>query len=280
MSGPDGSNLPDFRAVQLDFAAHIRNPELNPRPADVSEMRMQVYLDLFYNNIEGFLAGAFPVAKGLLDSARWHALARRFVHEHASDSPYFLDISQEFLVYLDTVKPAEAPDFLLELCHYEWVELSLKVDERELPETGYDPDGDLLNCPLVVNPLIWVLGYRYPVHRIRSGYQPEEPPQSSTALVVYRTFDDQVRFLESNGLTNQLLEMLTGGNSTDQPAAPVSGAQALTRLAEGGATVSMAASEQTAQFMAHGAAMLDRLRQQGIVLGTLLASQPLPQEQA
>ena len=47
-----GENLPAHTAAQLDFAAHIRNPSVYPRPSDVPPERMQVYLDLFYNNIQ------------------------------------------------------------------------------------------------------------------------------------------------------------------------------------------------------------------------------------
>ena len=61
-----GSNLPGFRETQIEFSAHIRNPDSNPRPVDVEPRRMQIYLDLFYNNIEGFLANGFPIAKQVL----------------------------------------------------------------------------------------------------------------------------------------------------------------------------------------------------------------------
>ncbi|MFP6834742.1 MAG: putative DNA-binding domain-containing protein, partial [Pseudomonadales bacterium] len=122
---PSGSNLPGFRELQLDFAAHIRNPDANPRPDGIEARRMQIYLDLFYNNIEGFLANGFPITKKLLGSALWHQVARDFVDRHASESPYFLEISQEFLTYLELAKRADLPDFIIELCHYEWVELAL-----------------------------------------------------------------------------------------------------------------------------------------------------------
>ena len=61
---------------------------------------MSIYLSLFYNNIENFLASAFPVAKRVLGEKPWHELVREFVHRHPSTSPYFLEISQEFLSFL------------------------------------------------------------------------------------------------------------------------------------------------------------------------------------
>ncbi|HKX55116.1 MAG TPA: putative DNA-binding domain-containing protein, partial [Xanthomonadales bacterium] len=35
----------------MAFAAHIRNPAVAPAPADVEDRRMQIYRDLFFNNI-------------------------------------------------------------------------------------------------------------------------------------------------------------------------------------------------------------------------------------
>lgn len=286
-SGPTlGSNLPDFRAVQLEFTAHIRNPTEHPKPGDVDERHMRVYRELVYNNIEGFLAGAFPIAKKLLhlprvggvspndstgddasgdDSSRWHALARQFVHQHASSSPYFLEVSQEFLEFLGHFEQGELPPFLLELCHYEWVELALRVDERDIPSTQQragellpiSPDGDLLTqCP-VVSPLAKSLAYSYAVHRIQGDVSISSVAPAPTYLVVYRDPQDQVRFLESNAITAMLLELLDGTRS---------GADALREVA-----AQMAAPELEGKVLDQGAQTLSRLRDRSIVLGTLPA---------
>lgn len=261
-----GSNLPDFRSVQLGFAAHIRNPEVHPCPADVPVERMQVYLDLFYNNIEGFLAGAFPVAKRVLGDTLWHQLARRFVHEHPSDSPYFLDISQEFLTYLNQVQPSEAPEFLLELCHYEWVELSLKVDEREIPRTAeLDSGADLRQIPLLLNPLLWVLGYRYPVQRINPDFRPTMAPAQVTRLLVYRDSSDQVRFREVGPMAFALVQRLQEAGD-DAPSGQVL-LEALAREAVPGST------QGRVQFMEQGYQLLEELRDCEILLGGRMATE-------
>lgn len=257
MSRP-GDNLADFRATQLSFAAHIRNPALNPRPADVEPRRMKIYLDLFYNNIENFLANAFPVAKKVLSADdRWHPLAREFVHQHASSSPYFLEISQEFLTFLGNRQSSEGqndlPGFLLELCHYEWVELALSVSEQELPETGIDLQGSLLDAVIVVSPLIWKLAYRYPVHLLGVEHQPAEPPVEPTYLVVNRRRDDSVGFLVTNALTLRLLEILETSST---------GAAALQLLSEELPEVAPDVMQ------AKGIETLHQLREAQILLGT------------
>jgi len=252
-----GDNLPGFVARQLDFAAHIRNPEVHPRPGDVEPRRMQIYLDLFYNNIESFLAGAFPVAKRTLGHERWHTLARDFVHRHASSSPYFLEISQEFLTFLAEDEPAAVPPWLLELCHYEWVELALAVAEEDLPEEGIDPDGDLLGGEPVVSPLIWKLAYHYPVHHIGPGFQPDAPGEAPTRLVVYRRRDDRVRFMVVTALTMALLDELDNGGR---------GQDALDRL------VGRVPGVDADRMRREGLATLERFRNAEILLGTRDAS--------
>lgn len=253
---PRGSNLPDFMARQLEFAAHIRNPEVHQAPADIEPRRMQVYLELFYNNIESFLCSGFPVARKVLDDAHWHALVRQFVHRHPSESPYFLEISQEFLTFLHDTPPEGLPPFFLELCHYEWVELALSVAEEELPDEGVDVDGDLLHSPVVVSPLIWKLSYRFPVHRIGPEFMPAEPGTDLTHLVVNRRRDDSVGFLEANALTLRLLELLETS---------ASGALALAALSE-----ELPRLDERIVYE-KGVETLARLRKAEIVLGTRAA---------
>jgi len=248
-----GDNLPGFVARQLDFAAHIRNPDVHPRPGDVEPRRMQIYLDLFYNNIESFLAGAFPVAKRTLGDERWHVLARDFVHRHASTAPYFLEISQEFLTFLAEDGPTDVPPWLLELCHYEWVELALSVAEEDIPSEGIDPEGDLLIGEPVVSPLVWKLAYHYPVHHIGPDFQPDAPGATPTQLVVYRRRDDRVKFMAVTPLTMALLDELEAGGT---------GREAFDRLAARAPGLDADTMQQ------EGLATLERLRNAEVLLGT------------
>lgn len=253
-----GSNLPRFRATQIEFAAHLRNPQANPRPADVEARRMRIYVDLFYNNIERFLASGFPVARQVLGDERWHRLVREFIDRHPSESPYFLEISQEFLTFLSArmanasgaVEPP--PPFLLELCHYEWVELALGVSETEIPEDGFDRQGDLLANPVLVSPLVWCLAYRWPVHQIGPDHAPADPPPDTTELVVYRQRNDRVAFMAVNPATLRLIELLKSG---------ITGHEALTVL-----TAELAGLNSKVVYE-QGLATMERLRDAEILLG-------------
>ena len=205
---PETMNL---QAVQAQFTAHIRNPAGAAKPAGIESRRMKIYNDLVYNNIESFLRGGFPVLHRLYRAEDWHRLVRGFVANYRCSSPFFLEISQEFLNYLlhDYTPLPVDPPFMLELAHYEWVELALDVAATDIPGAGIDRDSDPLESVPVVSPLVWSLQYRFPVHRIGPGYEADAAPPEPTYLLVYRNRRDQVKFMEINAATARLLELLT-----------------------------------------------------------------------
>ncbi|MGI1677540.1 MAG: putative DNA-binding domain-containing protein [Cellvibrionaceae bacterium] len=207
-----------FLQSQSEFIAHLRDPEKNPAPADVEDRRMAIYRDLIYNNIEGFLSGNFPIVRQIFSDEDWREVVRDFIRSHQSHTPYFLEIGQEFLAYLQNDRPFNTtdPKFLLELAHYEWVELALDISTEVLPKE-INPKADLLKTHPVVSPLAWNLSYQYPVHKIGPEYQPESSPAEPTFLVVYRNRNDEVKFMESNSATSHLLTILTAGGSSSSP---------------------------------------------------------------
>ncbi|WP_438952047.1 HvfC family RiPP maturation protein [Porticoccus sp.] len=208
-SSPDQSGLQAYQQTQFVFAAHLRDPAVNPAPLDIEDRRMKIYRELVYNNIESFIATGFPVLRQLIADQPWHDMIRDFVSRHCSHSPYFLEISQEFLKYLQEERQplVTDPPFMLELAHYEWVELAPDVSEENIPESLLAP-ADLMTETLQVSPLAWRLSYQYPVHMIGLEYQPREPPEQPTFLVVYRNREHRVKFLETNAVTIRLLQLL------------------------------------------------------------------------
>jgi hypothetical protein len=199
---------PRFDAVQRAFARHLRDPEHAPPPDDVEPRRMKVYRELFFNNLSSLLAGTFPVLHAILGPTRWSALVRDFMVRHEARTPLFTEVPQELLRFLQETR-RDAPDdppFMLELAHYEWVELALQL-APDPPAADVDPMGDLLAGVPVVSPLAWPVAYDWPVHRLSVEHQPATPPTQPTFLVVYRDRDDAVRFMEINALTARLLEL-------------------------------------------------------------------------
>lgn len=255
-SGGRGADASAFRERQYAFAAHLRDPARNA-VAGIEERRLQIYRDLFYNNIEDCLAGAFPVLRKLSTDAVWHARVRDFYARHRCVAPQFHRVPEEFLRYLEDERGehAEDPPFLRNLAHYEWVELELGVSPLELSPQLADPNGDLLEGSPLLSPLAWTLAYDYPVHRIGPDYQPQAPDAQPTYLIVNRDRNDRVRFLEVNAVTARLTGLIES-----EPQA--GGRELLLRIAgELGLADARAVVDE-------GARILAQLRDRDIVLGT------------
>lgn len=250
--------IPEFQRRQYEFAAHIRDPERNAAPDGIEERRMAIYRELFFNNLRNLLGSTFPVLKKLSGAKRWDRLIREFMAQHQAKTPYFLEIPKEFLAFLQTEHAPGSDDFpfLLELAHYEWVELTLSVSTAVDDLARIDADGDLLDGVPVLSVLAWPLAYQYPVHRISEKFQPQKPGEQPTFLVVYRNPDHEVRFMEINSVTAALLDKIA--NNTDQR----SGRDLLCRLAE---EIGYAAGA----LVDHGAEVLAEMRTRGIVPGIL-----------
>ena len=249
---PKSQPLPEFQRYQYAFTAHIRDPKAQPRPAGVEARRMKVYTELLYNNIEGFLLACFPVLRQVLGARKWSALVRDFFRTHHSHTPYFRQIPDEFIQFLqgEWTPPAGYPPFTLALAHYEWIELVLSVSTRSA-DRAFDPAGDLRDGVPLLNPVLANLRYDWPVHRIapRRKTQPAE-----THLLVFRNADDQIQFSEINAFTARLLTLLEPGS--------VSGRVALEQIAD------ESRHPDRALMVQAGGALLDDLRARGAILGS------------
>jgi hypothetical protein len=199
--------MKNFQQVQQSMTAFVRDPKQCPGPDGIESRRLDIYRDLFFNNIEGFLSNGFPVCRSLYSDDDWYGLVRDFMCCHRCDSPYFLRIAEEFLAYLDEERDVQLdPPFLRELAHYEWVELALDIAEGELPEPV--PVVDVLSAKLSLSPLAWSLAYAFSVHHISADFRPSEPGAELSFIVVYRNREDKVQFLEINQVTARLLSFL------------------------------------------------------------------------
>ena len=243
-----------LRESQMRMARFLRDPANESPPEGVEPRRLKIYQDLIYNNIEGFISGGFPVLRSLYNDTDWHALVRLFIDAHRCHTPYFLEISQEFLRFLmEDFEPRDCdPPFLTELAHYEWVELGLDVAEDDIPEDAAEED--ILQCGVHLSPLAWVLAYRFPVHQIGPEFRPDTEGDP-TYLVVYRDRSDKVQFMALNAAMARLLELLRDADRESLPAVLATLAQELGTSAE---AISGFAIEE-----------LNRLRPLGVVYCTM-----------
>lgn len=200
-------DLPKFQRVQQAFANRIKSPLHTEGPTDINARHMAIYRDLFFKNIMGFLNGGFPVLAEIIGEQRWQEIGRDFFIRHQNKSPQFLEISEEFLFFLQhEYQPMPAdPVYIYELAHYEWLELYIDV-KQERDEAPFNIHGDVLFEVPLLSPAVEGFLYQYPVHQI-SKNNPNPNPQE-TALIVYRKRNDKVGFVETTPFTLKLLALL------------------------------------------------------------------------
>ena len=258
-SDPGLASEGQLRAQQDALAAYIRDPLHTAPPAGIEERRLKVYRELFFNNVEGLLAGNFPVLRRIY-GGRWERLVRDFYRDHGSRTPLFTEIAREFLRYLE--EGPEREPWLCELAHYEWIELALQISEARDDDVAHDPldapGADVAQALLdgrpALSPLAWPLAYAWPVHRIGPDHQPTAPPPGPTLLLVHRGADGHVAFHEPSALAWRLLQRL------DEAPANSGREQLLALAAEAGHAGDDA-------FLAQGARMLVQWHGKRIVLG-------------
>ena len=251
------ANGPSFQDKQYAFAAHIRDPENVAAPAEIEDRRMQVYRELFFNNLKGLLSNMFPVLRKLYKPDDWAEIIRQFMIVHRATTPYFLQLPREFLAFLQDEYQTQDSDFpfLLELAHYEYIELALSISEASNDMEGVDPDADLRANVPVKSELAWAFAYQYPVHRIDADFQPAQPEDTPTYLAVYRSASDKVGFLELNPMTAGLLDAI---DNNDQN---LNGESLLRKLAR------QTDYPDVEAFVEHGAVALEEMRQLEILTG-------------
>lgn len=195
-----------FTDLQQQFMAHILDPENHPILDGIEDRRMGIYRELFFNNIKGFLNSGFPVLASLYSEKAWDELARTFFKSHDCRSPYFIDISKEFVEFLSHQYQLTEHDFgfLPDLAHYEWLELDISVRSAEIASSIWRK-GDDIN-QLSMSPLAQLVSYRFPVHQISIDNIPTSPLSEPVYIVVHRDEQDEVHFSEINVMTALLLD--------------------------------------------------------------------------
>ena len=247
----------EFQDKQYAFAAHIRDPDNTVAPDGIEDRRMAVYRRLFFNNLYNLLGTFFPVLRKIHSDQQWTRFIREFMKVHRAKTPYFLELPEEFLAFLQSEYETQDDDvpFLTELAHYEYAELALSVSTSENDMDGVDPEGDLLDGVPVKSELAWAFAYRYPVHRITAEFQPSEAEEQPVYLAVFRRKDDKVRFLELNAITAALLDAVEANQ------AGLSGEELLRELA---GTIHYPDADA---LVKHGASALEEMRQLEIITG-------------
>ncbi|WP_411836350.1 DUF2063 domain-containing protein [Pseudomonas chlororaphis subsp. aurantiaca] len=243
-----------LEAQQQALTAYLRDPEHRAPPVGMDRARVEIYRELVFDNLLSLLGNTFPVLRSILGEADWRRLLRVFLREHRCATPKFGEIAGEFVAWMAST-PAALQDaswsaFMLELSHYEWIEMALQQAEAE-PLPASDPER-LLSQPLRLSPLAWPLAYAWPVQRLGPAWRPREPGAAPTLLLIRRDADYRVHFSELSPLAWRLLERI-------EAFPQLHGRDQLQGLAL------EAGIDDLDTFLANGQSLLQQLHNQGVI---------------
>ncbi len=246
--------MDNLEQQQQALTRYLRDPEHQTPPADMTAARVNVYRDLVVHDIPQQLGGTFPVLLRTTWLGSQRTLIRGFLRDYRAQTPKFGEIAEEFVGYLASepavLSTGEWPAFLVDLAHYEWVEMVLQQSDAE-PLPASDP-ALLLERPLQVSALAWPLAYAWPVQILSPEYQPSVPPAQPTLLLVRRAADFSVKFSELSPLAWRLLQRIG-----EFPL--LSGREQLGGLAM------EAGLPGTVSFMDSGSALLQQMHEDGVI---------------
>jgi hypothetical protein len=216
--------------------------------------RFLVYRRLVRHTLREALELAIPRAIARLGTRFDHYFAR-FLAERGPRSHYLRIVTQEFL---DWCEPqwfidSEVSPYIADLARHEALRIdigSMVIDrtEREVYELELDRGIRFTEAMRVVS-------YRYKVHELSEALEDRtEPTRADTRLLVYRSREHEVRYLELTALAAGILERLLRHRTLRQ---------ALREACEDGdASLDTAVLEGSAR-------LLSDLAERGVVLGAL-----------
>lgn len=200
-----------FQQYQATFTAHLRNPDQNAKPDKTSARRMAIYREIVFNNFLASVSACFPVLQSIVGKRRFKKWVRACFATQAFHSPFFRDIPKAFAEFLQSLdlSATDLPVFAAQLAHYEWVELEMACQRAiDTPHAKTDiTSAAMLGSQTLQLPAAHrLLYYDYAVHQLSKTRA--NAVRCPTFLLVYRTPDFQVRFIQLNAASYQLLTLI------------------------------------------------------------------------
>lgn len=242
------------RAGLAELAARHGLGEADLRALDQSFERLLVYRQLTRDNLRQALRLAIPRSIARL-GASFDDYFERFLRERAPRTHYLRDVTAELLDFcapLWAVDP-RVPAYLSDLARHE----SLHIEVSALPALprGHAPAPLALDQGVELGAALRLVHYRYAVHELPvEESDRSEPARRELALLVYRSPEHEVRYLELSALACAILERLLAGAS-------------LAQAVRGAVSASQPGAELTEAVLAGTAALLADLAERGVVWG-------------
>jgi hypothetical protein len=215
--------------------------------------RLAVYRELVRGNLREALGLSIPRSIARLGPL-FDEYFDRFLCEQAPRTHYLRDVTPELLAFCAPLwaDDARVPGYLYELALHE----SLHIEVSALPSLprGHVPAPLSLERGVELSPALRLVHYRHAVHELPADEEDRTAPlERALSLLVYRSPEHEVRYLELTPLARGIVEALLLG---DNLGTAVQGAAAA------------AGSPLTEAVLAGAAKLLADLAERGVVCGS------------
>ncbi len=202
-----------FQHHQAAFNAYLRNPAQQKKPHGIAAKRIGIYREIVFNNFAASVSACFPVLLSILGKRRFGQLLRLCFASHHFDNPLFSAIPKAFADFLQGLELAKhgLPPYTAQLAHYEWVELHISRLAVEAAPTNstlhtIKHASDLADTMLHLPAAHMLVAYDFPVHQVSRKHA--AMANSPTYLLVFRTPDFRIEFIQLNAISYALLQRI------------------------------------------------------------------------
>jgi hypothetical protein len=198
--------LSNFRELQGALASSVRF-KVHDDSLNVEARRLAIYQRLVFNNLFGLLRGGYKKLRRAIGDEQFRKLVRAFLESGVSRTPYFAEISGEFLNWF---MQQEAPLWQRELAEYERAGITIDIDTMDWPsreEVESRPD------EVHFSPAITLLSFEHAIYEANEGAEPSKRP---TYILLYRNPHNRLRYKLLNAATFSLLALLLQGRNLSE----------------------------------------------------------------
>lgn len=174
--------------------------------------RLEVYRELVRGNLREAISLSIPRSIARLGPL-FDEYFDRFLSEQPPRSHYLRDVTPELLAFCAPLWSADArvPGYLPELAAHE--ALHIEISALESLPRGHVAGGLSLDRPVQLGAALKLVHYGHAVHELPGDAQDRTPPQErAVSLLVYRSPDHEVRYLELTPLACGIVERLLAGD--------------------------------------------------------------------
>ncbi|HKY39070.1 MAG TPA: DUF2063 domain-containing protein [Polyangiaceae bacterium] len=243
---------PPTRAQLGQLSAKHGVPELDATSLSESFERLLLYRELVHGNLREAMQLSMPRSMARL-GALFDEYFDRFLSERAPRTHYLRDVTPELLEFCAPLWQADArvPSYLPDLARHE----ALHIEVSALPSLprGHVAAPLALEQGVELGAALRLMHYRHAVHELPADESDRsEPAARDVTLLVYRSPEHDVRYLELTPLAAGIVERLLAGDTLERAVREAARAER---------------AELTEAVLSGAAALLADLAERGVVWG-------------